>query len=128
VALTLPEKLTVYDIVGLPVRADLVTLNGCDSGTGKTLPGAGVLGLARAFLSAGAQAVCATRWKIPDEGGALVERMYAHLLQNTPRAEALRRAQIEMIDAADWRSEPRYWAAYFLVGEGSHRTVGSHRR
>jgi CHAT domain-containing protein/tetratricopeptide (TPR) repeat protein len=128
VALTLPEKLTVYDIVGLPVRAELVTLNGCDSGTGKTLPGAGVLGLARAFLAAGAQAVCATRWKIPDETGALVERMYAHLLQNTPRAEALQRAQIEMIRAADWRSEPRYWAAYFLVGDGSHRTVGPHRR
>jgi CHAT domain-containing protein/Tfp pilus assembly protein PilF len=128
VALTLPEKLTVYDIVGLPVRAELVTLNGCDSGTGKVLPGAGVLGLARAFLAAGAQAVCATRWRIPDEGGALVQRMYAHLLNNATPAEALRRAQVEMIRAADWRSEPRYWAAYFLVGDGSHRPVGPHRR
>jgi tetratricopeptide (TPR) repeat protein len=127
IALTLPEKLTVYDIVGLPVRAELVTINGCDSGTGRSLPGAGVLGLARAFLAAGAQAVCATRWRIPDEGGALVERMYAHLLENASRAEALRRAQVEMIRAGDWRSEPRYWAAYFLVGEGGNRKLGSDR-
>jgi CHAT domain-containing protein/tetratricopeptide (TPR) repeat protein len=127
IALTLPEKLTVYDIVGLPVRAELVTINGCNSGTGRSLPGAGVLGLARAFLAAGAQAVCATRWKIPDEGGALVERMYAHLLGNASRAEALRRAQVEMIRARDWRSEPRYWAAYFLVGEGGNRKLGSGR-
>ena len=128
IALTLPERLTVYDIVGLPVRAEMVTLNGCDSGTGKSLPGAGVLGLARAFLAAGAQSVCATRWKIPDEGGALVRRMYGHLLAKATRAEALQRAQVEMIRAGDWRSEPRYWAAYFLVGDGGYRELGSDRK
>lgn len=127
IALTLPDRLTAFDIVGLPLRAEMVTVNGCDSGTGKALPGAGVLGLARAFLAAGAQSVCATRWKIPDEGGALVERMYAHLLDRVTRAEALRRAQVEMIRAGDWRSEPRYWAAYFLVGDGGYRRLGSDR-
>jgi len=71
--------------------------------------------------------VCATRWKIPDEGGALVERMYSHLLEDSSRAEALRRAQVEMIRAGDWRSEPRYWAAYFLVGEGGNRKLGADR-
>ena len=123
------------------MRAEMVVLNGCDSGAGralpgagvlgrgmptpysswpapgKALPGAGVLGLARAFLAAGAQSVCATRWKIPDEGGALVQRLYAHLQGPVTRAEALRRAQMEMIRSRDWRAEPRYWAAYFLVGD-----------
>jgi CHAT domain-containing protein len=129
VALSIPrqgprmEKLTPLDIAWLPVRAEMVVLNGCDSGTGKTLPGEGVMGLARAFLAAGARSVVATRWKIPDEGGALTQRLYAHLQQNggarVDRAGALRQAQLEMIRAGDWRSSPRYWAAYFLVGASS---------
>ena len=118
IALTLPERLTVYDIAGLPARAEMVTVNGCDSGKGKWLPGAGMLGLARAFLAAGAQSACVTAWKIPDEGGALVERLYGHVRAGARRAEALRRAQVEMIRASGWRAEPRYWAAYFLVGDG----------
>jgi len=122
IALSNPDRLTVFDIAGLPVRAEMVVINGCDSGTGKSLPGAGVLGLARAFLAAGARSVCATRWKIPEEGGALVRRFYAHLREaGTGRAEALRRAQVDMIRARDWRSQPRYWAAYFLVGDGGSR-------
>jgi tetratricopeptide (TPR) repeat protein len=117
IALTLPDRLTVYDVLSLPVQADMVTLSGCDSGVGKSLPGAGILGLSRAFLAAGARSVCATLWKVPDEGGALVQRVYAHLQAGTGRAEALRRAQVEMIRAGDWRSEPRYWAAYYLLGD-----------
>ena len=112
-----PEKLTVLDILGLPVRAEMVLVNGCDSGAGKILPGTGVLGLARAFLAAGAQSVCATRWRIPDDGGSLVRELYAVLLREAvDRAEALRQAQVRMIRAGDWRSHPRYWAAYFLTG------------
>ena len=122
------ERLTVFDILGLSLGAEMVTLNGCDSGAGKNLPGEGVMSLARAFLAAGARSVCATRWKIPDEGGALVRQLYRHLLAEGEtginRAEALRQAQIEMIRAGDWRSDPGYWAAYFLVG--AHRAGGAH--
>ncbi|MBI3693728.1 MAG: CHAT domain-containing protein, partial [Acidobacteria bacterium] len=104
--------------------AEMVLLNGCDSGTGRNLPGAGVVGLARAFLAAGARSVCATRWRVPEEEGALVERLYRSLAGRAgapvDRAEALRQAQREMIRAGDWRAEPRYWAAYFLMG--SHST------
>jgi CHAT domain-containing protein len=124
------EKLTVLDVLGLPVRAEMVLLNGCDSGAGKNLPGSGVLGLTRAFLAAGARSVCATRWNMPDEGGALVTRFYQRLARGgawpaaADRAEALRDAQVEMIRAGDWRSEPRYWAAYFLVGSARSPAAG----
>ncbi len=118
-ALTLPDKLTVFDVLDLGARTEMVTVNGCSSGTGKLLAGAGLIGLARAFLAAGAQSVCATRWQIPDEEGALVRSVYTHLLAGLGRAEALRRAQIEMIRGGGWRAQPRYWAAYFLIGDGS---------
>ncbi|HYM13450.1 MAG TPA: CHAT domain-containing tetratricopeptide repeat protein [Bryobacterales bacterium] len=124
------EKLTVLDVLGLPVRAEMVLLNGCDSGAGKNLPGSGVLGLTRAFLAAGARSVCATRWNMLDEGGALVTRFYERLPRGgawpggADRATALRDAQVEMIRAGDWRSEPRYWAAYFLVGSAGSPMAG----
>jgi CHAT domain-containing protein len=113
------RKLTMADVVDLPVRAEMVLLNGCESGGGKNLPGEGLVGLARAFLAAGAASVCATRWKIPDDGGSLVAGLYRRLTAaggHADRAAALRAAQVEMIRAGDWRSEPRYWAAYLLIG------------
>jgi len=101
----------------------MVLLNGCDSGVGKNLPGAGVVGLARAFLAAGARSVCATRWRMPDDEGSLAAGLYRRLAQpgEIPainRAEALRQAQIEMVHSGTWRAQPSYWAAYFLMGSG----------
>ncbi len=130
IALSLPEKLTVLEVLSLPARAEMVTLNGCESGGGKLLPGTGVLGLTRAFLAAGAVSVLATRWQIPDESGALVQALYRNLLAagscRAGRSEALRQAQLEMLRAGGWRSEPRYWAAYFLSGwPGSDSCAGS---
>jgi len=135
IALSMPpsrapmEKLKIADILDLPVRAEMVMLNGCDSGLGKNLPGAGVIGLARAFLAAGSRSVCATRWKIPDEGGALVTALYRRLAEGSlDRAEALQQAQLEMLRAGDWRSEPRYWAAYFLLGSCHGMAPAAHAR
>ncbi len=34
----------------------------------------------------------------------------------TNPVQALRAAQLEMMHSGDWRSHPRYWAAYFTVG------------
>lgn len=50
----------------LRLKAQLVVLAACDSATGAQRPGAGVTGLAAAFLAAGAQAVVATQWAVPD--------------------------------------------------------------
>ena len=57
------------EIAAHPVSASLVVLNGCHSGRGNALPGAGLMGLTRAWIGAGARAVLATRWDIPDEAG-----------------------------------------------------------
>jgi CHAT domain-containing protein len=132
IALSLPEKLTVLEVLGLPARAEMVTLNGCESGGGKRLPGTGVLGLTRAFLAAGAVSVLATHWQIPDESGALVQALYRNLQApgscRVSRSEALQQAQLAMLRAGGWRSEPRYWAAYFLSGwPGSEACGGSDR-
>jgi CHAT domain-containing protein len=116
------EVLTTTDIAATPTTVQLVILSACNSGNGPILPGAGVMGMTRAWLASGARTVIATHWEITDaDGGAFIETLYHHLssqgpLRTRPVAEALRAAQLAALHAGDWRSKPFYWAAYFCVG------------
>ena len=112
------ELLTPVEIAHWKTRAELVVLSGCHSDAGRVLPGAGLLGLTRAWLTAGARTVAGSRWDTPDESGALFAALYRELRsQLTPDpALALASAQREMIRSGGWRARPRYWGAYFMVG------------
>ena len=112
-----PELLPPAEIGRWNIHGGLVVLSGCRSAAG-VWPWTGLVGLTRAWLAAGAQSVVSSRWDTPDEDGALFRAFYRKLsTQHRPDAvEALRAAQIEMLGAPDWRSRPRYWGAYFVVG------------
>jgi CHAT domain-containing protein/tetratricopeptide (TPR) repeat protein len=112
------EFLTTSDVAMLSVPGALVTMTGCDSGTGEIRAGAGLLGLARAWQIAGANAVLGTEWAVPDSRGEISESFYRHL-RSSPAAESLRRSQVEMIHSGTWRAESSFWAAYHLTG-GAH--------
>ena len=73
------ETLTAPEIAQWPVAAELVTLSGCHSAAGVALPGAGLLGLTRAWLAAGARSVVGSLWDTPDESGALFAALYRNL-------------------------------------------------
>jgi hypothetical protein len=51
----------------VPLRADLVTLSACRSSGARTYAGEGLVGLARAFLQAGAGSVIAGLWDVSDQ-------------------------------------------------------------
>jgi len=56
------------------------------------------LTLATAFLAAGATAVIGTRWPVEDDtAAALAIRLHHHLRDGDSPAEALRRAQLELL-------------------------------
>ena len=110
------QVLTPVEIAKLRTTAEMVTMSGCESASGAVLPGAGLLGLTRAWLAAGARSVLATYWRTQDDEGALFQSMYKLLRLGSEPADALRGAQVEMIQSEGWRSEPQYWAAYFIVG------------
>jgi CHAT domain-containing protein len=112
------QLLPPFEIAAWRTGAGLVVLSGCHSGEGQALPGTGLLGLTRAWLTAGAGAVIASNWSTPDASGALFGALYRHLGAGPdiiPSA-ALRAAQLEMIRSGGWRANPRYWGAYFAVG------------
>ena len=111
------ELLTPAEIARWKVDAGLVALSGCHSANGAMLPGAGRLGLTRAWLRAGARAVAGSLWDTPDESGSLFATLYRHLSTTPPNdpAQALNAAQRQMIRAGGWQARPQYWGAYFVV-------------
>ncbi len=90
--------LTAREIYGLKLSASLVVLSACRSGGGK-VTGDGIVGLTRAFMAAGVPSVVASIWDLPDETAPwLFERFYAARTRMTAVA-ALRRAQLDLLDA-----------------------------
>jgi CHAT domain-containing protein len=110
-----PEFLGASEIATMRVPGALVVLSGCETGAGSIRPGAGLLGLTRAWQLAGASAVVATAWPVADSTGAIFASFYRNLSVAGP-AEALERSQIEMLRSGTWRARPSYWAAYQLSG------------
>ena len=116
--------LTVGEVLDDPafkLRADLVVLSACQTGLGDLKQAEGTVGLQRAFLAKGARSVLVSLWSVSDEATALLmKHFYTHWLGDTDhpsKAEALRRAQ-EDVRARPEFHEPKYWAAFELVGAG----------
>ncbi len=115
------ELLTVSDVSALRLPGSLVVLSGCSSGSGLNVRGAGLLGLTRAFLTAGATGVIASHWPTPDDTGEMFVSFYGHFRQpqTASPAGALRAAQLDMLHSSGWRSDPRYWAAFQLTARSN---------
>ena len=64
------SRLSAAEIAALPVTAELVALAACDTARGETRSNDERLDLTRAYLVAGAAAVLATRWKVPEDHAA----------------------------------------------------------
>ena len=130
-----PDYLGAEDIAVWHLRKPaIVVISGCASGRSEAqpavfttfggpsdpqgMPDSGLVGLARAWLAAGARAVVASHWSTPDDTGELFRSFYSHLNADggADVAGALARAQIDMIESKTWRSAPGQWAAYFVIG------------
>jgi CHAT domain-containing protein/tetratricopeptide (TPR) repeat protein len=112
-----PGLLSTSEVGMLHVPGALIVMTGCATATGDARAGAGLLGLTRAWMMAGAKAVVATNWPVPDADGDLIPAFYRHLRINTA-AQALRRSQMEMIHSDTWQAAPSYWAAFQVTGGG----------
>ena len=119
-----PEVMTYNDIYTLDVSGSTVVMNGCASAGAKAVSGAGVMGLTRAWMLAGARTVIGARWPIPDDTGVLFESFYFNWKENCdkgPRrtviAKALQQAQLALLRSTTWRSDPQYWSAFYVVGK-----------
>ena len=77
------------DILATNLRARLVVLSCSHSGRGRMLRGVGVVGIARAFLAAGARSVLVTLWAIDDEATMMfMKSFYQHLKEGNTASGA----------------------------------------
>ncbi|MDJ0636848.1 MAG: CHAT domain-containing protein [Xenococcaceae cyanobacterium MO_188.B29] len=93
---------------------DLLVLSACETATGDRLAALGLAGIA---VRAGARSTIASLWAVSDEATVtLMTNFYQELSQgNVTKAEALRRAQISILNQEKF-SHPFYWSAFILVG------------
>jgi CHAT domain-containing protein len=113
-----PEFISTAEIAGLRVPGALIVMTGCATGTGEAHDGAGLLGLTRAWLMAGASAVVSTAWPVEDNSGGMFARFYFHLRYHSA-AEALQLSQREVAHSRTGRLAPASWASYQVTG-GTH--------
>ena len=120
-------RLLADEIYDLRLDADLVVLSACRTALGP-VEGDGVIGFARAFLSAGARSVVATQWDVSDRVSYEVMReFYARRARGASKSRALRGAQLAVLralragtihaDGAALPETPRLWAGFVLTGE-----------
>jgi CHAT domain-containing protein len=74
------------------------------------------MGLTRAWIGAGAHAVLATLWDIPDDSRSALPGFYRDLRAHPEHdlAAALRAAQLDVL-TQDRHAYPDAWAGYFLL-------------
>jgi CHAT domain-containing protein len=88
------DTIDVWELLGLPLDADLVTISACDSAGSPDTPGGELVGLGWLTLAAGARAVVASLWKVSELSTALVMRaFYGALHTGQPPRAALAAAQ-----------------------------------
>jgi len=140
-------KLFAHEVFSLPLRADMVVLSACETllpsleqmidQVNKIARRAGddtqqeltedqlkeltagdeVVGLTRAFISAGSSSVLSSLWSVPSGATSqLMVSFYKHREEGMEKAYALRAAQLEVMNTIGW-TQPWYWAAFNLIGD-----------
>jgi CHAT domain-containing protein/tetratricopeptide (TPR) repeat protein len=133
-------RLYARDLLDLDLHADLVVLSACETALGQEVKGEGVLGLAWALFAAGSPSSVVTQWSVADAStAAVMAEFHKRLAAGAPKAEALRAAQLALLDRYDLatgqlrgvggvavdttartagtRLHPFYWAPFVLIGD-----------
>jgi CHAT domain-containing protein len=113
--------LKTYEVYGIPLKAKMVVLSSCNTGTGFLYSGEGILSLARGFIYSGGQSVVMSMWEIEDRSGTeIVKMFYKNLIKGNSKSMALRKARIAYLKQTDQlRSHPYFWSTLIIYGNNS---------
>ena len=108
--------LTMTDVMSVKLRAKLVVLSCCHSGRGE-IKAEGVVGIARAFMGAGARSVLVSLWAIDDEATLeFMKSFYRNLEKGRSASESLNHA-MKCLRESEKFSDVKYWAPFTLIGD-----------
>lgn len=111
--------LSASEVAGLDLDADWVILSACNTAAGSDGGAEPLSGLAKAFFYAGARSLLVSHWPVSSTAAvSLTTATVKAVAVGKSPPEALREAQIAMIDDADGtrRTHPYFWAPFSLVG------------
>jgi CHAT domain-containing protein len=127
--LTPPSKITdeaddgllqIHEIYKMDLaHMRLVVLAACQTAIEQQYGGEGAVSVARPFLASRVPLVVASLWPVESSS---TERLMSHFHRhrkddNLPTAEALQRAQLDMIEGENQHvRHPYYWAAFTVIG------------
>ena len=108
--------LTMAEVLDTQLHAKLVVLSCCHTARGE-IKAEGVVGMARAFLGAGARSVIASLWELDDEATLeFMRQFYEHLLAGKSASKSLHHAMKRMRELEQFNAV-KYWAPFVLIGD-----------
>ena len=131
--------LRMPEIFNLELDAEMVVLSACNTGRGELIEGEGILGLQRAFFTAGSSSLVVSLWSIYDRSTALIMPEFYRNLKAEKRhtgsytdrllrwigwersipygykASAMRKAKLKMLQHPEY-NHPVYWAPFVILG------------
>ena len=108
--------LTMVEVLDTQLHAKLVVLSCCHTARGE-IKAEGVVGMARAFLGAGARSVIASLWELDDEATLeFMRQFYEHLLAGKSASKSLHHAMKRMRELEQFNAV-KYWAPFVLIGD-----------
>ena len=123
--------LTMTDLMNVKLRPKLVVLSCCHSGRGE-IKAEGVVGIARAFMGAGARSVLVSLWAIDDEATLeFMKNFYHNLVKGRSASESLNHA-MKCLRESEKFSDVKHWAPFTLIGDDvtlstNNKKSGAHR-
>ena len=113
--------LQASEIAALDFAARFVILSACNSAAGRHDTAPAYTGLANAFLGSGTDALMLSHWRVRDDASArLSVETVKGARSGLTRAEALRKAQLTLIDGGSGlpdASHPAVWAPFVIIGD-----------
>jgi CHAT domain-containing protein len=112
-------------IPNLFANVDLLTLSACNTAVGSTNASGGEWeSLGMIAQRKGAKAIIATLWSVADDSTTLLMQQFYHVHEmerGISKGEALRRAQLALLEGAGDPgrarfAHPYFWAPFILIG------------
>ena len=116
--MTQRERLSFDDrrCVECEIERQACCLSCCHSGR-RTIQAEGVVGIARAFLGAGARSVIASLWAINDSHLRVYEQFYEHLMTGKSTCNSLHQATKWMRESEKFCAVKNWASEFVLIGD-----------
>ncbi len=117
--------LTTKEILEMQMSTNLIVLSACDTGSGTSVSGEGLIGLSWAFSAAGVPTIVSSQWTVNDASTAILMREFHKNLWQTEIgntefgniSQALRKSTLFLMQKDKKYLHPYYWASFITIGE-----------